>query len=140
MRVRTLRGQLNDTLVHRIIVDDGRTNHGYIIKQFHVWPDGTGEDGVYAVLGTQYDMVSGGNASDNRQIAWAAGCFSSTATESASTFSIVDPDHVVNQDLYIQAMVGIEATNYLVVLEPIVMTEDQAIMALIKERSQDDIR
>lgn len=140
MRIRTLRGQLNDTNVHRLIVDDGRTNHGYKIKSFHVWPNGSGIDGVYAVLGTQYDMLPSGDAGDNRQIGWAGGAWSSGTGTIANRFSVLDPDHIVNTDLYIRATVGVEATNYLIVMEPIQMTEDQAIMQLIKERSQDDLR
>lgn len=140
MKVRSLRGQLSSTDITRLIVDDGRLTHGYKVKEFHVWPDGTGADGVYATLGTQYDMSAGGDARDNRQIGWAGGCWSTTATTQSSTFSIVDPDHIVNQDLWIQATVATENTNYLIILEPVVMTEDQTIMQLIKERSQDDIR
>lgn len=139
MKTRTLRGHLTNTDVHRIIVDDGRLSHGYIIKEFYAWPDGTGVDGVYLTLGLQYDMVPNGNASDNRQIAWAGGAWSSGVGTIANNFSVVDPDHVVNQDLWIKSTTT-DATNYLIVLEPITMTEDQTILQLIKERSQDDLR
>ena len=138
--IRTLRGRLEDTDVHRLIVDDGRLNHGVKVKEFHVWSDGSGIDGVYAVLGTQYDMSAGGNASDNRQIAWAGNAWGSGSTTTATSFSVIDPDHVVNMDLYIQRINPADNCNYLIVLEPITMTNDQTILQLIKERSQDDIR
>ena len=67
MRTRTLRGQLNDNDIHQIVVDDGRLSHGYVIKEFYVWPRGTGGDGVFAILGTQYDMQAYADAGDNRQ-------------------------------------------------------------------------
>lgn len=136
---RTLRGKLTDTLVRRLVVDDGRLDHGYRVVSFQAWPDGGGADGVYAVLGTQFDMTAGGDAGDNRQIAWSGSAISSTGTPQAGAFGIVDPDHIVNMDLYIQAITN-DVTNYLIVLEMVTMTEQQTIMQLIKERSQDDIR
>lgn len=140
MKQRSLRGRLEDTNVHRLIVDDGRTTHGYLVKEFHVWVDGGGAEGVYAVLGNQYDMSPGGNAGDNRQIAWAGNGWSTGANPVASSFNVVDPDHVIITDLYIQRINPVDNCNYLVILEPITLSEDEAIMALIKERSQDDIR
>ncbi len=141
MRTRTLRGQLNDTNIHQIVVDDGRLNHGYIIKEFYVWPRGTGGDGVFGVLGTQYDMLSYADATDNRQIAWAGNTWSTSGTPTTGNWNVIDPDHVVIQDLFITATTGSnDSTNYLIVLEPLSMTEDQTILQLIKERSQDDTR
>ena len=140
MRTRTLRGILEDTNVHRIIVDDGRLSHGYIIKELYVWPVGDSGDGVFAVLGTQYDMLPGARADDNRQIAWAGSTWSTSGTPTTGSWGIVDPDHVVNTDLYIQRINPSDECNYLIVLEPITMTEDETILQLIKERSQDDLR
>lgn len=140
MRLRTLRGCLKDTDIHQIVVDDGRLSHGYIIKEFHVWVNGTGAEGVYAVLGTQYDMLAYGDASDNRQIGWAGNAWSTGTGLTATSFSVVDPDHVVIQDLWIQRTNPADNCNYLIVLEPITMSNDQTILQLIKESSQDDTR
>lgn len=138
--IRTLRGRLTSTDIRRIVVDDGRTNHGYQIVGFYVWCDPAAADGVFATLGTQYDMLSGARADDNRQIAWAGNTWSSTSTTpTTGLWNVVDPDHVVITDLYIQA-INSEATNYLIEVRPITMTDDEAILRLIKERSQDDIR
>jgi hypothetical protein len=53
-----------------------------------------------------------------------------------------DPEHVVLRDLYIQGTVsgagGSSVINYLIELEMIELTDDQAVLTLIKERSQDD--
>jgi hypothetical protein len=77
------------------------------------------------------------------QIAWASSYANGTASL-ASPFSIIDPNHIVNRDLYIQTQVGgaggSEAVNYLVIIEPVTMTEPQAVLQLIKERAQDDLR
>lgn len=140
-RVRTLRGRLTDNSVKRIIVDDGRTNHGYKVVDFRVWPDGGGADVVFASLGTQFDMLAGARADDNRQIAWSGTSWGITSGLGAGMWGIVDPDHVVITDLYIQATTAnVDPTNYLIIVEPITLNDDQAILALIKERSQDDIR
>jgi hypothetical protein len=45
----------------------------------------------------------------------------------------------VNTDLWIRSS-STENTNYMIVMRPVTLTEDQAILALIKERSQDDLR
>lgn len=139
-RIRTLRGRLTDNNVKRIIVDDGRPNHGYKVLDFRVWPQGVGTDMTYASLGLSYDMATIGQADDNRQIAWSASG-SSSATPFAGGFSVIDPDHVVITDLYIVAInATVDPANYMIVVEPITLNDDEAILALIKERSQDDIR
>tara|TARA_Y100000401_G_scaffold67548_1_gene54086 strand:- start:434 stop:856 length:423 start_codon:yes stop_codon:yes gene_type:complete len=140
MRTRTLRGQLTDTVVKQLVVDDGRLTNGYIVKEFYVWVDGGGTEGVYAVLGKEYDMTSGGDASDSRQIAWAGNAWSTAGQPTATSFNVIDPDHVILKDLYIQRINPADACNYLVVLEPRGLSNDQAILQLIKERSQDDER
>tara|TARA_Y100001938_G_C7863745_1_gene316880 strand:- start:132 stop:554 length:423 start_codon:yes stop_codon:yes gene_type:complete len=140
MRTRSLRGKLDDTTVKQLVVDDGRLTNGYKVKEFHVWVDGGGEAGVYAVLGKEYDMVSGGDASDARQIAWAGNAWSTGINNGATMWSIIDPDHVVLQDLYIQRINPADACNYLIVLEQMTLTNDESILQLIKERSQDDTR
>ena len=140
MRPRTLRGILKDTNIRQIVVDDGRLNHGYVVKEFHVWVQGGGAEGVYAVLGTQYDMSSGGDASDNRQIGWAGNAWSTGTGLTATSFNVIDPDHVVIQDLWIQRINPTDNCNYLIVLEPITLNNDETILQLIKESSQDDTR
>ena len=92
MKVRTLRGLLLSNEKRRLIVDDGRLNHGYKVVEFHVWPDGTGvTEGVGATLSTQYDADSKMNAGDNRQIAWSYGGYSSGTNSGAGPLAIVDP-------------------------------------------------
>ena len=140
MRTRTLRGKLEDTNIKQLVVDDGRLTHGYKVKEFHVWVNGGGAEGVYAVLGKEYDMVAGGDASDSRQIAWAGNAWSTGSGLTATSFSVVDPDHVVLQGLYIQRINPSDECNYLIILETRDLTYDESILQLIKERSQDDTR
>lgn len=145
MKRRTLRGQVAEGVVKRLIVDDGRLNHGYKVVKFICSTDvtQTSPANVAAVLSLDYDTPVNWDWSDNRQIAW-----SSTTTYSQSEagppFTLVDLDHVVIMDLYIQGQVfgsgGSDVYNYYIELEPMELTNDQAILSLIKERSQDDPR
>jgi hypothetical protein len=137
---RTLRGQLTDLIPKRLIVDDGRLTSGVRIVSFQVWPDFNSDDAVFATLGTQYDMDPTANAGDNRQIAWAVGSVDATGTNrGGQMYSVVDPDHLVIQDLYILSN-RLTTVNYLIVIEPVELSNDQTILTLIKERSQDDLR
>jgi hypothetical protein len=136
--MRTLRGRVAAGETKRLIVDDGRLNHGMKVKEFHVWAiSKASSDDPECSLGLDYDMSPNWDASDNRQIAWAG--MTTTVTTRLMDFSLIDPDHIVIQDLWIQNF-GSDPANYLVLLEPVELTDDQAILSLIKERSQDDLR
>ena len=139
MRRRSLRGLLTDTNVKQLVVDDGQLTQGYVVEEFYVWVDGTGADGVYAVLGKEYDMRPAGDASDSRQIAWAGNGWGSGGTPTGDSFSVIDPDHVVLRDLYIRNTSN-DPCNYLIVLRQKNLSDDESILQLIKERSQDDTR
>lgn len=142
MNRRTLRGQLIEGTSKRLIVDDGRFNHGYKVVRFVVSgePTSAGND-CWATLALDYDAPQQWDWGDNRQIGWAA---TNVTASPDAPFSVIDPDHIVVTDLYIQGRVGSSAgespINYLIELEPVTMSDDQAILALIKERSQDDLR
>ena len=144
MKIRTLRGQVAEGEVKRLIVDDGRLTHGYKVTKFVIaatpsFPDAD----AYATLSLDFDAPLTWDWGDNRQIGWAS---TNTATTAGANneFSVLDPDHVVIMDLFIQGQVaasgGTSVFNYLIVLEPIELTNEQAILTLIKERSQDDLR
>lgn len=143
MNRRTLRGKFEEGTNKRLIVDDGRLNHGYRVVRFIIGPDASfSNNDCFATLSIDIDAPKNWDWGDNRQIGWAA--VSVTGTGALNTpFEVLDPDHVVLQDLFIQGQVssagGTSTINYLVELEPITLTDDQAIITLIKERSQDDL-
>ena len=138
MRTRTLRGRVEGVSVKRLIVDDGQFNHGMKVKAFYVWATSqAGSRDVECSLGLDYDMAGAWDASDNRQIGWAA--MTTTSTTRLMDWSLIDPDHVVISDLYINNFSD-DVANYMVILEPVTLTDDQAVLQLIKERSQDDLR
>ena len=141
--VRTLRGKLRpanvatgDTGKDRIIVDDGVFTDGWTVVGFDCFPtNGTGLD-VQGLLSLDEDGLTGGwDASDNRQIAWS---FMFIGANGGEARSWIVPDHVVVRDLWIQNFSD-EPMNYLVRVERTVLSDDQAILALIQERAQDDL-
>jgi hypothetical protein len=139
---RTLRGQFIEGETKRLIVDDGRLNHGYKVVRFVIAGDpNSSANDAWATLSLDYDAPATWNWGDNRQIGWASTNVQGTAGLEPP-FSVLDPDHIVIMDLYIQGNVASAGgiINYLIELEPMELTNDQAILTLIKERSQDDLR
>ena len=131
----SLRGKLRANEKRRLIVDDGRFTHGDIVESFRVWNASvaSGND-VEAVLALSEDSLVGANAAeDNGQIGWS---FQFIGTNGGLDGSVIDPDHLVVRDLWIENISGAPC-NFLIVLRPTTITEDQAVLALIKEVSQD---
>ena len=143
MKRRTLRGQFEEGTNKRLVLNDGRLNHGYKVVRFVIAcePTASGYD-AYATLSLDEASAKKWDWGDNRQIGWASTNAPATGSLDAP-FSVLDPDHVVIQDLFIQGQVqsagGTDLINYLIELEPVTLSDDQAIITLIKERSQDDI-
>ena len=134
MKLHTLRGRVEANSVKRLVVDDGRLTHAMIVDEFHVWAISmaSGEDPECS-LGLNYDLGPAWDASDNRQIGWASQ--TTTGGTRMMTFSLIDKNHIVNQDLYISNF-SPHAANYLIHLTARTLSEDEAIMTLIKEASQ----
>ena len=144
MNRRTLRGKFTEGTQQRLVVDDGNLNHGYKVVRFVVAGDGfisAGTDAM-ATLSIDQDSPKDWDWGDNRQIGWASTVTSDVAGL-AAPFSLVDPDHIVLRDLFIQGQSGSAGgtgiINYLVELEPMTISNDQAVITLIKERAQDDL-
>ena len=99
MKSRTLRGQLEEGTNKRLIVDDGRLNHGYKVVRFVIacTPSASGFDS-YATLSLDLDSAKEWDWGDNRQIGWASTNAPSTGSLDAP-FSVIDPAHIVIQDL-----------------------------------------
>lgn len=134
MKRHTLRGRVEPNSVKRLIVDDGRLTHAMKVDEFHVWAISiaSGDDPECA-LGLNYDLGADWDASDNRQIAWAGQ--TTTGTTRLMTFELIDKEHLVNQDLYISNF-SVHPANYLITLTAVTLSDDQAILTLIKEASQ----
>jgi hypothetical protein len=141
---RTLRGQFVEGENKRLIVDNGRLNEGYRVVSFVISSDPvSSSNDAYATLSLDYDAPLTWNWGDNRQIGWASTTMQGAAG-AQPPFTVLDPDHIVIMDLYIQGQVGSaggsSVINYLIELELVELSDDQTVLALIKERSQDDWR
>jgi len=140
----TLRGQFTEGETKRLIIDDGRLTHAMRVVSFVISGDpGSSSHDAFATLSLESSGGLTWNWGDNRQIAWAATNVTGTGSADAP-FSVIDPDHLVIQDLFIQGNVGNvggnDVINYLIVLEAVEITPDQSILQMIKERSQNASR
>lgn len=145
MKTHTMRGRVAYNNPVRLILDDGQFTRAHRVVALYTFPSsitsGVSEE-ADVTLALDYDPSPNWDARDNRQIGWAG--FRNGATpssESLNAWSLIDPDHIVVRDLYIINNNSLSsATNYMVVLEEVAINEDEAVLALIKERSQDDLR
>lgn len=146
-RTRTLRGQLTTVggkATKQLILNDQLINRGMRVTAFFVWPELYGSPGIcQAILSyAQFPSDENMDASDNRQIAWnffenAEGTPPTSANSYSPITRIIDPDHIINRDLFVSLRASTNQTwNYLVVTEGITLTDSEAIITIIKENSQ----
>ncbi len=141
-KTRTLRGTCIDQEVRRLIMDDGNFTKAYKVIDFQIVsidPDNVSND-AWGTLALDQDGARVWRLDDNRQIGWSGQRIDGGNNSVASVMSLVDPDHVVVRDLFVygQSQSGL-GYQYYVRLEKVDITDDEAILALIKERSQDDL-
>lgn len=133
-KIRTLRGYMPYGITRRrLLTYDQNLNYAYKVLKFEIMPSGASllQDSQ-ATLGLDED-VNTINFGDNRQIGWAV-------LNSNQYYSIVDPDHLVIGDLYLNIAVAQDVImNYMVTIEQVEVSDVEAVMTLIKERSQDDL-
>ena len=146
-RIRTLRGTLTSpagAFKQQLILDDGRPNNGLKILEFHVWSDLFHQQ-AYGSFGLSLDKhnVAGQDifdAGDNRQIAWVTMGYVAAGSGTTDLFpqvSLIDPDHIVNRDLFIYGLGSHDVVfNYLIKCQEVELTDDEAIVTIIKETSQ----
>lgn len=137
MRTHTLRGSLAGGEKKNLIIDDGRHNHGMKIKEFYVWGVDNDSGAEMTLCFSPEQVGSNFDASNGNQIAWAAQA-GAAGVPAQYNFSLIDPNHVIVQDLVLNNF-GTTIGNYMVIMEQVSLTDDQAILALIKERQQDDL-
>lgn len=135
MKTYTLRGTLTATEAARqLVMDDGRYKHGFVISSFRVWggPSVTSAN-VEAVLSRSSIAVTTMNADNSPVFAWAATM--NTTTNGFTEWNILDPEHVVNEELHLHN-VGATTLNYLIVMHDLTMSDEQGVLQLVKNQSQ----
>ena len=149
---RTLRGQISATGgkgEKQLILNDQLINRGLRVTGFFVWPsimDVNADETFNAIL--SYAPLANASvtmdAGDNTQIGWSfysqtlAGAGTSAKTNSGFFNQLIDPDHIINRDLVISLRETTDnmVLNYLITCELMTLTDDQAIITIIKENSQ----
>ena len=149
-KVRTLRGQVTVTgnkADEQLILNDQLINRGLRVTGFFVWPDVATSDSdrsfsavlSYAQLASADIRMS---ASDNSQIGWSWNVQAGAAPPlpyAASGYlnQVIDPDHIINRDLFLSFRFSSNATyNYMIVCELMELTDNEAIITIVKENSQ----
>ena len=134
-----------DAQIERIILDDGRFDTGYVITSFQIAPhvlDTTVSINFAAKLITDDDVLVGSNWNwdSTSEIGWAQYRFDGNDVRSTdASFSLVDPDNLVIQDLYVvgvDASSGTRKMNYMITMEKYDITESQGALAMVRNRSQ----
>jgi hypothetical protein len=133
----------------KIPLFDGRFDTAYRVKEFYIWgatynasapPDCIGklsknDDGVTA-------SANFFRADDDNQIAW-AGSSGGSDTIAADKFTIIDPDNMIVEDLFVYARCAstsdVTAVNYLVIMEKYEITDWQGALSMARDRAQGDI-
>jgi hypothetical protein len=135
MRVRTMtqRGLLSPGASHRLVMDDGKFTNGFKVKAFYIWSP-TWDNQCSAILSYSETAPPFASAADGNQIGWAN--YNDSTTNATDVQGFIDPDHIVQQDLYIHTQ-GAQL-SYLVILEPRVLSEPEGVLQMIKASSQDE--
>jgi hypothetical protein len=155
--VRVLRGKVQTIqyggLTH-LVVDDGNFNNAWRVTKFYIAPDGVhdtslGQLDAVAVLATHAEAIPNPllttvikwNWEDRRQFAWTAIELNGDTTFGTWSEGVIDPQHIVVRDMYIgltaQFATGTRFWNYMIELERVTLSDNQAVMAIIQEESQD---
>jgi len=148
---RTLRGQITATggkAEKQLILNDQLINRGLRVTGFFIWPErasSTQNQNFTGIL--SYARLANAavemDAGDNSQLGWA---FQVNTASSAPTTpyagsgyfnQLIDPDHIINRDLFISLRSTTDRTyNYMVVCELRELTDSEAIITIVKENSQ----
>jgi len=136
--IRTLRGVVTGSTKKEIFTNDLR-NVGWRVKSFKIWPNDM-DNNPYVSSKLWIGDDAGGSlqfsgAGDNRAIGWAAG---GGGPATPQIWSALDPDHIVTEALHVLNHTT-ESAAYLVELEYMELSDNQEIMAIIKQRSQDTL-
>ena len=128
---------------------DGRFDTAYRVVEFYIWgsdfgssagPDCIGklsknDDGVTSAA----DFM---RADDDNQIAWATSGASTDGGSAPFAESIIDPDNLIVEDLYVYARSTNTETsdpiNYLIVMEKYEITDWQGALSMARDRAKGD--
>jgi len=143
----TARGTVVMDELQRIILDDGSAKTGYRITEFVIAPHDMDDNSAQVYSGkllTDDDVGTGRNWNwaHNDEIAWSLFAYdgNSPASSNGVPFSLVDPDNLVIQDLFVTITDNVQTTtnqcNYFIRMEKYEITDWQGALAMVRNRSQ----
>ena len=150
---RVLRGQIPPFSIGgavNVVQDDTNFNDAWRITKFVVsYYDPTSGSAAnrdaIGMLATHEDAIGPSttqiwNWEDRRQVAW-CGMDMQGDTSVGMTFELIDPQHLIVRDLWVAISASNETSvtlyNYFVELERVKLDDNQAVMAIVQEESQD---
>jgi hypothetical protein len=128
----TIRGQVAPGQSNRLIMDDGMFTKGHIVTGVHIIGSNNGTIDAVGVLSYSDATIPQINMNDSNQFGWAF--WDNDTTTGNRMLSVLDPEHIVLQDLFIHALTG--GFDYLVTIEPKTLTEPQGVLQLVKHKRQ----
>lgn len=128
----TIRGQLSAAATERLILDDGVFTQGHRVKSIHIIGPNNGANSATCVLHYSSTPAPEISISDGDQIGWAL--WNTDTTNGERLFTLIDPDHVITQDLHITSLDA--AAGFLIEIEPVELTEAQGVLQLVKAKRQ----
>ncbi len=151
----TARGIVNETETtagnpQLVQLFDGRFDTAYRVVEFKIWSsqvDTTAASGCVGKLSKNPDGVTGAanffRADDDNQIGWAvSGHAADAGTAGQFAESIIDPDNLIIEDLYVYVRSSSTASdpiNYLIRMEKYDITEARGALTMARDRAQGDI-
>ena len=143
----TTRGTIvTDNALNRIILNDGNFETGYRVVEFAIAPHDMDLQVVRAYtakLMTDDDAATDArqwNWENNEEIGWATYVWDANDIGAGNNFHQIDPDNLIIEDLYIVGDEGVGQTdvkmNYYIRLEKYDITDSQAALAMVRNRSQ----
>ena len=126
-------------------VYDGTFKTAYRVIEFHIWGSSYGSSTQPDCMGKLSKNAIGTTgqsnfmrADDDNQIAWSWFGATTDSGGSSSQDSIIDPDNLIVEDLYIYGRSNSGATaaiNYMVVMEKYAITEEQGALLMARDRA-----
>ena len=127
----------------KIPLFDGRFDTAYRVVEFVIWgsayDSGSNPDAIGKLSKNATGTTSEGNfmrADDDNQIAWAA--INGSIANAESNFTLVDPDNLIVEDLYVYARTpgtNTNAINYFVRMEKYEISDWQGALSMARERA-----
>jgi hypothetical protein len=139
----TLRGNIseNDNPT-RVILFDGQFDTAYRVVEFTVAGQAMGDNNANTHIGKLCTAIPTNTGADwhwddNAEIAWSFFTYATATTGTVNTYSNVDPDNLVVEDLYIIVNDIFETNvNYEIRMEKYDITDSQGALAMVRNRSQ----